>query len=203
MDGATLKELAKEREARRQESSGSAAGPAGPAVRPSRPASFATLGSAPTSNRASAASKGVPLKSAHRSVRLARSLGLGVALLSLLVPGLIFRSATWTALPLLAGLGLARSGGAWLHGMLPAMYLEGAPPAPPAVAAGGALASPRAMLDTRAWAEEWDVALENLAFVCTYGKKNCLTSQMYTGPLSLGKICSLVAGKLSEGVVRC
>lgn len=201
MDAASLRALAKEREARQQAGSGSAAAPAAPAVRPSK-ASFATLGSAPTT-RSSAPSGLVPLKSAHRSVRLARSLGLGVALLAVLVPGLLFRSATWTALPLLAGLALARSGGPWLHGVLPAMLLEGAPPAAPAVASGGALSSPRALLDGRAWAEEWEVALDNLAFVCTYGKKNCLTNQMYSGPLSLGKICSLVGGKLSEGVVRC
>jgi hypothetical protein len=202
MDAPALRELAKEREARRQASSTSGAAPAAPAVRPFKPAGFASLGSAPTS-RSSAPSGLVPLKSAHRSVRLARSLGLGVAMVAVLVPGLVFRSATWTALPLLAGLALARSGGPWLHGILPAMLLEGPPPAAPAVASGGALASPRAILDGRAWAEEWEVALENLAFVCTYGKKNCLTGQMYSGPLSLGKICSLVGGKLSEGVVRC
>ena len=50
---------------------------------------------------------------------------------------------------------------------------------------------------------EWAASLENLAFVCTYGKKNCLTGDMYRGELSLGKICSLVGAKLREGVVRC
>lgn len=50
---------------------------------------------------------------------------------------------------------------------------------------------------------EWEVALENIAFICTYGKRNCLTSRMYSGQLTLGKIFSLVWGKLSEGIVRC
>ena len=50
---------------------------------------------------------------------------------------------------------------------------------------------------------EWEIALENLAFCCTYGRRNCLTSQMYAGELSLSKILSLVWGKLSEGTVRC
>ena len=54
-----------------------------------------------------------------------------------------------------------------------------------------------------AFGVEWEVFLENLAFTCTYGKRNCLTGQMYNGPLTLGKICSLVYGKLKEGVLRC
>ena len=47
------------------------------------------------------------------------------------------------------------------------------------------------------------LALDSLAFACTYGKKNCLTNDMYSGELSYGKVCRLVWGKLSEGVVRC
>jgi len=61
----------------------------------------------------------------------------------------------------------------------------------------------RGALSLSEWKREWSVAIDNLAFVCTYGKKNCLTNAMYTGELSLRKICSLVYGKLSEGVVRC
>ena len=52
-------------------------------------------------------------------------------------------------------------------------------------------------------ASEWALALDSLAFVCTYGKKNCLTNDMYRGELSLGKITGLVWGKLREGVIRC
>lgn len=54
-----------------------------------------------------------------------------------------------------------------------------------------------------AFETEYEVLLENLAFACTYGRRNCLTSSMYSGELSLGKIVRLVGGKLSEGVVRC
>ena len=50
----------------------------------------------------------------------------------------------------------------------------------------------------------WELMLENLAYTCTYGRKNCLTDKIYgSGPLTLGKIVGPVAGKLSEGVVRC
>ena len=53
------------------------------------------------------------------------------------------------------------------------------------------------------FSSEYELALDSLAFLCTYGKKNCLTDKMYYGPLSLGKIVGLVAGKLREGVTRC
>ena len=32
------------------------------------------------------------------------------------------------------------------------------------------------------------VCLDSLAFACTYGKKNCLTDEMYRGELSMGKV---------------
>ena len=32
------------------------------------------------------------------------------------------------------------------------------------------------------------MCLDSLAFACTYGKKNCLTDEMYRGELSLGKV---------------
>jgi len=53
------------------------------------------------------------------------------------------------------------------------------------------------------FAAEYALALDSLAFVCTYGKKNCLTGDMYQGEQSLGKIVGLVWGKLREGVIRC
>ena len=53
------------------------------------------------------------------------------------------------------------------------------------------------------WGAEYALALDSLAFVCTYGKKNCLTNDMYHGQLTLGKITGLVVGKLREGVIRC
>ena len=55
---------------------------------------------------------------------------------------------------------------------------------------------------------EYSLALDSLAFTCTYGKKNCLTNDMYSsnaggGPPTLGKITGLVWGKVREGVFRC
>ena len=35
------------------------------------------------------------------------------------------------------------------------------------------------------------MCLDSLAFACTYGKKNCLTTDMYRGELSLGKVAIL------------
>ena len=146
------------------------------------------------------------LKKAPRSVRLARTFGLGlqgVAALTALMrgPSLVplFVSA--------GGILLARSGGKWLHGQLPPMLVEdNRPPSDADVAMAadlglfslGGLRYPMLSLSV-----EWEVALENIAFICTYGKRNCLTSQMYSGTLTLGKIVSLVWGKLSEGIVRC
>jgi len=143
---------------------------------------------------------------AHRSVRLARSLGLllvSLATLGALLFGLRFAALVLAA----AGFHLARAGGAWLHGMLPPMLQEGsgAPSATDLASASRcglfsheALAAPAACLGL-----ELDVAVENLAFTCTYGKRNCLTNQMYSGELSLGKVLRLVWGKVSEGTMRC
>ena len=38
---------------------------------------------------------------------------------------------------------------------------------------------------------EREVCLDSLAFACTYGKTNCLTTDMYRGELSLGKVAVL------------
>ena len=68
------------------------------------------------------------LKGAPRSVRLARSAGLALILLGLCVALL----ASWRCggAILVAGVALARAGGAWLHGVLPPMLVEGATPTP-------------------------------------------------------------------------
>jgi len=183
-----LQALAKEREAR-QAAAAAAAG----------------SGSSPAS-RSSAQTLLAPqaLKSAPRSIRLARSGGL--VLLALAALGLLLGGRTFALLCGLLGAGLARGGGGWLHGLLPAMLQEGRTPTPFEVAGARSqglfssqlLAAPLACLSL-----EYDIALENLAFICTYGKRNCLTSQMYSGPLSLGKVAGLVWGKLSQGIVRC
>ena len=56
---------------------------------------------------------------------------------------------------------------------------------------------------------EREVCLDSLAFACTYGKTNCLTTDMYRGELSLGKVAILTnclttdmyRGELSLGKV--
>ena len=108
---------------------------------------------------------------------------------------------------MLGGIGLARGGGALVHSMLPAMLIEVSQP-PTAeqmtAAAAAGLYSLAGVKDVAASAAaEYALAVDSLAFVCTYGKKNCLTNDMYRGELTLGKICGLVWGKLREGVVRC
>jgi hypothetical protein len=112
---------------------------------------------------------------------------------------------TTTLVLALIGVGLARSGGAQLHALLPAMLREGPPPtqaqvdaAPKALFGQGVFASPSAVLS-----EEHSVLLENLAFCCSYGKTNCITNELYSGELSLGKICKTVGAKLAEGTLRC
>lgn len=116
MDSAALRGLALARESRHRPAAASGLPPGG--ARPSGSLSPATASPAWTN-----------LKSAHRSVQLARSLGLALVLLTLLVPGLLFRSLVFTLLPAAAGLALARSGGAWLHSVLPEMLRDGAAPA--------------------------------------------------------------------------
>lgn len=137
---------------------------------------------------------------------MAHSIGLflvGMAACSALLAG-----PGWRGLALgIGAAAFARSGGAWLHGALPTLLLETSrPPTVPemAVASDGSLFSfdglrrPGEALNVA-----WAVALENLAFACTHGKRNCLTGSMYTGELTLGKIVGLVVSKLSEGAVRC
>ena len=108
----------------------------------------------------------------------------------------------------LLSVGFARAGGGLLHGLLPPMLIEAGakPPTQPemdAAAAQGLFCLEGAKQGGAALAAEYALALDSLAFVCTYGKKNCLTDKMYHGPLTMGKIVGLVWGKVSEGVFRC
>ena len=184
--------LAAEREARQRAAAAAKPAPASPTAATSPPPKLP-------------ASCAVALKKAPRSVRLARTFGLGLQL----VAGLSLLLSSGRVFPLVlsgSGILLARSGGAWLHERLPPNLVEGKQPSQADVAMAGGLGlfslsglrSPSLSL-----AVEWEVALENIAFIATYGKRNCLTSQMYSGQLSLGKIVSLVWGKLSEGTLRC
>ena len=193
---AALREAREAREARERakKAPGDSAAAASPsaAATPSRP-------------RALPAACAVALKKAPRSVRLARTGGALLDVFALI--GVVLYGVGPKLLCLFAaGVAFARMGGTWLHGVLPPMLQEGRAPsqADCATAAGlglfslAGLQSPSASLGI-----EWEIALENLAFCCTYGRRNCLTSQMYAGELSLSKILSLVWGKLSEGTVRC
>ena len=120
-----------------------------------------------------------PLQGCHRSIRLAHSLG-GILVCVALLLLLLFSSRTWGVVFALAGVGLGRNGGGWLHGVLPAMWQEGKAPTAAAVAAAtgsGIFGLAGVKSPGTALATEWTVALENLAFLCTYGKQNCLTNQ--------------------------
>lgn len=205
MDGADLRALAKEREARRAAS--------GADVRSASPAKTKSSGGPLPWGRPAAAAGGsaasaapAQLMSAHRSIRLARMFGVGANLLALLllVFGFGIRSYTFLFF-FLGGIGLARGGGRLVHNNLPAMLLESSkPPTDFELGVTGGLYCIDGLKNfSTAFAAEWALALDSLAFTCTYGKKNCLTDQMYSGPLSLGKIAGLVWGKVSEGVFRC
>ena len=66
------------------------------------------------------------LKRAHRSIRMAHSLGLAcwiIAVLSALLVG----PGRYGLILVAAGVALARSGGAWVHNMLPPLLVRRAP----------------------------------------------------------------------------
>ena len=145
------------------------------------------------------------LSNAHRSIKLAHMAGIIGQFIALLA-FLLFGSWRAAVVLMLVGAGLARGGGAWLHGVVPDMLREGKPPTPEQMAAAApVLFGPHGVQNGGASLSfAWELMLENLAYTCTYGRKNCLTDKIYgSGPLTLGKIVGPVAGKLSEGVVRC
>ena len=84
---------------------------------------------------------------------------------------------------LLGGVGLGRGGGALLHGLLPTMLVDTARPPTAAemtAAAAVGLYSVEGVKTVGAsLASEWSLALDSLAFVCTYGKKNCLSARAH------------------------
>ena len=109
----------------------------------------------------------------------------------------------------LGGVGVARGGGRLVHGIVPAMLIESGakPPTDTEIAAAqnaGLFCVEGVKTFGASFGGEYALALDSLAFVCTYGKKNCLTDKMYDSrELTLGKIFGLVWGKVSEGVFRC
>ena len=191
MEAADLRALAKERESRRGVPSPVASAAGSRAV--PKPPSVAS------SNIIKA------LMSQHRTIKLARSLGL---VLSLSAPLLLLIGASRTAvIALLGGTALARGGGALLHKVLPPMLQETSRPPTESELANcanvGLFSAQGVSALSACWGAECALALDSLAYVCTYGKKNCLTSDMYRGDLTLSKITGLVWAKLREGVVRC
>mmetsp|Transcript_678 Transcript_678/g.1975 ORF Transcript_678/g.1975 Transcript_678/m.1975 type:complete len:219 (-) Transcript_678:284-940(-) len=195
MESADLKQLAAEREARAKKRTSS------PKPMPNPWASSASG----SSKSRTAPHSGTDLAKAHRSIRMAHSIGLLWGLLGLVF--LLLLSNYWWGLCIIfAGVVLARAGGQALHSVLPAMLQEGAAPTPTEMESGlltGLFCLQGIMAPSSSLALEWTTLLENLAFGCTYGKRNCLTGDMYAGELTLGKICGLVYGKLSSGIIRC
>ena len=191
MDSAQLQALAKEREARR-----------GPPTTAPVPASWAKKPSA-----APASADTARLATFHRSIKLSRSIGLALDVFAVLM--MLF-GAGWRVVLVffIGGAGLARGGAALTHSLLPEMLYEGSKRPPTkeeiAEAANIGLWSVEGVKKFGAsLSAECALSLDSLAWACTYGKKNCLTDQMYTGPLSFGKVLGLVWGKLREGVIRC
>ena len=188
-----LAALAREREARR-----GGPPPAAAASTP-LPKSWASRpAAAPPSN----------LHSVHRSIKLGRAIGLAATFLSILFLVLGFGWRT-VLIVFLGGVGVARGGGRLVHGIVPAMLIESGakPPTDTEIAAAqnaGLFCVEGVKTFGASFGGEYALALDSLAFVCTYGKKNCLTDKMYDSrELTLGKIFGLVWGKVSEGVFRC
>eukprot|EP00729_Bicosta_minor_P011733 gene11733-3104_t len=156
--------------------------------------------------QAAAAARKAPIKldRVHRSVQLAHFAALMLMLFGVFF-GVLFASWRMLLFPTLAGAMLARAGGAWFHGVLPQMLVKGSPPSQQEMdAAANLIFSLDAVKDIGpTWATASELFTENLAFCCTYGKTNCLTNEMYTGELSVGKCVRLAGNKLAGGTVAC
>jgi len=196
-----LKALAKEREARR--GIPKAPPPSAAPTETSARRAMGTLGgprtaAARTAPSRNSAAGGRPKM--HRSVRLARSLALAGLGADLLCWALLSVAAFRVAFVAAACVYLARAGGAFLHGALPACLVAGPAPTAREISDGaswGLFAGEPARLSA-----ECDLALESLAWCVTYGEKNCLTADVARDP-SLSNMASLVYGKLKQGVLRC
>ena len=193
---AGLQALAKEREARRGVPAATAAPvPSSWAKRPAP---------SPSANHLARS-----LLAMHRSIKLARSLGFAACVVGVTMFALCGTRVVWTSGAILCvAFLLARRGAPVVHSLLPEMLYEGSrrPPGDHEITQ----ASEVGLYSWSGWqapstslSAEYTLALDSLAWTCTYGKKNCLTDQMYAGDLRLGKIVGLVWGKLREGVIRC
>eukprot|EP00941_MAST-03F_sp_MAST-3F-sp1_P005321 g5321.t1 len=147
----------------------------------------------------------ISLQKAHRSIRMAHSFGLCLCVFGVLF-SLLF-SVRFGLLCVFLGTGLARGGGIFVHNyLLPKLLLEGKPPSSYDISAAqelGLFSIEGLKSAFQSLSHEYVVLLENLAFACTYGKRNCLTNQMYTGPITASKIFNLVWGKVSQGIFNC
>mmetsp|Transcript_118491 Transcript_118491/g.335123 ORF Transcript_118491/g.335123 Transcript_118491/m.335123 type:complete len:208 (-) Transcript_118491:36-659(-) len=204
-----LKQLAAEREARAK-ARGATEGPAAVAFpnpwgRPAAPNTAGRGGVGSSGGGGGAARAASQLEKVHRSIRFAHSLGLLSCVFGILLM-LCLANRSWGALVVFSGVVLARAGGSFVHNFLPACLREGGAPTDAEVTAAtsaGLFCLDGLRAPGESLASEWSVLVENLAFACTYGKRNCLTGQMYAGPITLGKVCGLVYDKLSQGVFRC
>ena len=173
-----LRQLAKEREARRGVPSPASSAAPSSSSKASAAPSLPWARSASTATSAPAGVVSAP-SNAHRSIRLARMFGFGVNLVALLLLALGLGWRT-VVVVFLAGVGLARGGGRICHNALPDMLIETSRPPTDAEieSAGreGLYSLEGAKRFSTALASEYALALDSLAFVCTYGKKNCRES---------------------------
>ena len=181
-----LRQLAKEREARRGVPSPASSAAPSSSSKASAAPSLPWARSASTATSAPAGVVSAP-SNAHRSIRLARMFGFGVNLVALLLLALGLGWRT-VVVVFLAGVGLARGGGRICHNALPDMLIETSRPPTDAEieSAGreGLYSLEGAKQFSTALASEYALALDSLAFVCTYGKKNCRESSFRRAPSS-------------------
>ena len=123
---ATLKDLAAEREQRTRERQKNLAPET--SQKQNKPAHLGVLNSRPSAERPSVLSG--RLSAAHRSIRMAHSIGLIICIFSIfliLFPWVV-RTQILISAFFLFGIWLARCGGALVHSCLPSILREGAAP---------------------------------------------------------------------------
>ena len=134
------------------------------------------------------------------SVKLCRSLGGVIVCLALVLLCSGVLGAVRAAIVVAGAVWFARS--AALHASMP--FTQGMPPPTRReIESAASIGLFAGQLTAASLEAEWSVALESLAFCCTYGKTNCLTTAMYAEPLSLHRVTQLVWTKLREGVIKC
>jgi hypothetical protein len=109
------------------------------------------------------------LRRTHRSIQLAHSVAAALFAVSV-VGAILFGWRQIAAVMTAAAVWLARMGGQWFHGLLPAVLRVGEAPTPQQLQAAAPLAfSLAGMKNLSATVGAlWRVSLESLAFTCTY-----------------------------------